>query len=645
MKTADAGYVTFTCPAGGPACDVTVADDGTVTSVGGMATAMDSAAGTMKLAVEARIAKAEEAARIAEEARLAAVEEARLAEEARVAAVEAARVAEEARLAAVEDARLAEVARMAEETARIAAEEAARLAEVARMTEETARIAAEERAALLESVNPFDVTTAMDYGNVTPGVYEIDSGDTYTHPGDDVTFACPADGPLCVVVVAVSEAGVASYTSLGGAATGANSYSVMATRAAVALHSPTGMGLATRGTAPTTATVTRGTAVSGGDTTITLTGTVTTVEYTSEAVDTGHEIDGWSGQTMSRSDEDDLPTPETATVYTNIDPATEQKLTLGDADSAAPNPDASNLYVLGAGEDVADINMDIADMDTFSATYNGIPGTFTCGDAGDCTTIEVTTVTGGQMNITNNFTAGGWTFESDDFVETSAMQDTDYMWFGYWLQSPEDPGVVEPAYMFATFVGGADDFAVPNALSTNEDDALTATYEGGAAGRYVTRKLRIKDQGVDPASPGYHGRFTATATLTAHFGEHEDFAGDADADPVVPNTQNTIGGTITNFMDGATDLGFEVTLDRTDITPAGAITGGVAMAKFSDTATSTTASDEAGEWSGQFYGADADESEEVMEDPATHLPSGVAGQFNADSTYTSVVGAFAAEKQ
>ena len=374
-ETADAGYVTFTCPAGGPACDVTVADDSTVTSVGGMATAMDSAAGTMKLAVEARIAKAEEAARIAEEARVAAVEDARLAEEARVAAVEAARVAEEARLAAVEDARLAEEARMAEETARIAAEEAARLAEVARMTEETARIAAEERAALLESVNPFAVTTAKDYGNVTPGVYEIDSGDTYTHPGDDVTFACPAGGPLCVVVVAVSEAGVPSYTSLGGAATGANSYSVMATRAAVALHSPGNTGLAT-GTAPT-ATVTRETAVSGGDTTITLTGTVTDVEYTSGAVDTGHEIDGWSGQTMSRSDEDDLPTPETATVYTNIEPATEQKLTLGDATNAVPRG-ANDTIVLDPGEDVADINMDVMDMDTFRATYNGIPGTFTC---------------------------------------------------------------------------------------------------------------------------------------------------------------------------------------------------------------------------------------------------------------------------
>ena len=67
----------------------------------------------------------------------------------------------------------------------------------------------------------------------------------------------------------------------------------------------------------------------------------------------------------------------------------------------------------------------------------------------------MTTVTGGQMNITNNFTAGGWTFESDDFVESEATQDADYMYFGYWLQSPADPGVDEPTYMFATFADGA----------------------------------------------------------------------------------------------------------------------------------------------------------------------------------------------
>ena len=652
-ETADAGDATFTCAEDGPSCDVTVADDGTVTSVGGMATAMDSAAATMRLAVEARIADAEEVARLAEEARDTAVEDARLAEVARLAAVEIARLAEEARLAAVEDARLAEVARMAEETLRIAAEEAARLAEVARMAEETLRIAAEERAALLETVNPFSVTSAPGYGNVTPGIYEIAPDGTNTAPGDDVTFACPADGELCLVIVSVNEDGVASYTSLGGAATGANSMSVMNTRMAVALHSPGspgGNGLNT-GTVPAV-TVTRETTVSGGETEITLvpadgaTPAHAEVEYSIGPVDPGHEIDGWSGQTMSRSEEMVLDTPQEATVYTNIDPATEQKLTLGGEMESAPDADGNNVYVLDPGEDVDAINMDVMDMDMdtfFSATYNGIPGTFTCAAFANCVSIATSMITGGQIIITNtNFADNdnGWTFESDDFVETSATQDADYMWFGYWLESPADPGAVMPPYMFAAFSGGADKFELNTGeLLGTQEEALTATYEGGAAGRYVTRKLRIDAEGVDPQSPGYHGRFTATATLTANFGRHEDFNADTEADTV--DTNNSIGGTITDFMDGATNLGFDVTLERTGITTGG-ITNGTTMATFGATATSTAANG-TGAWSGEFFGPSADTSDEVMEDANTHLPSGVAGKFNANSNYANVVGAFAAE--
>ena len=44
--TATAGDVTFACPAEGSSCEVTVADDGTVTSAGGMATAMTSDSAT-----------------------------------------------------------------------------------------------------------------------------------------------------------------------------------------------------------------------------------------------------------------------------------------------------------------------------------------------------------------------------------------------------------------------------------------------------------------------------------------------------------------------------------------------------------------------------------------------------------------------
>ena len=96
---------------------------------------------------------------------------------------------------------------------------------------------------------------------------------------------------------------------------------------------------------------------------------------------------------------------------------------------------------------------------------------------------------------------------------------------------------------------------------------MRAIYEGGAAGRYVTRNLRIKDQTVDPQSPGNHGRFTAKATLTADFGMHEDFRAD-DGETMREDTQNRIYGDITDFKDGSKNLvGFSVELEPAMIMP------------------------------------------------------------------------------
>ena len=103
------------------------------------------------------------------------------------------------------------------------------------------------RVVLLQTVTQIAVVGDPEYSKVTPGVYEIASGGTNTAPGDDITFTCPADGPLCVVIVTVNETG-ASYTSLGGAATGANSVSATATIAALALHGPERPGLDSDGT-------------------------------------------------------------------------------------------------------------------------------------------------------------------------------------------------------------------------------------------------------------------------------------------------------------------------------------------------------------------------------------------------------------
>ena len=175
---------------------------------------------------------------------------------------------------------------------------------------------------------------------------------------------------------------------------------------------------------------------------------------------------------------------------------------------------------------------------------------------------------------------------------------------------------------------------------------LTATYEGGAAGRYVTRKLRVNNlEIVDPQSPGFHGRFTAKAKLTANFGDHTSFVTVVEGGNNI-DVGNQIDGTITNFMDGDTDLGFKVTLHagttENILIGTGTIAGESATAVFSETDTSSAAIGMGG-WNAQFFGPDADP--DVARAANSTLPSGVAGNFNVGSTYTNVIGSFAAEKQ
>ena len=100
---------------------------------------------------------------------------------------------------------------------------------------------------------------------------------------------------------------------------------------------------------------------------------------------------------------------------------------------------------------------------------------------------------------------------------------------------------------------------------------------------YVTRKLTFTDLTVDPKSPAHHGRFTANAQLKAYFGDNPTF-NEKEVDGVVVREarHNRIDGTITDFMDGDTDLGFKVKLvgEVGNIITTGAITGTSASAEF-----------------------------------------------------------------
>ena len=330
---------------------------------------------------------------------------------------------------------------------------------------------------------------------------------------------------------------------------------------------------------------------------ITIMQTVNEIKYTSTD-ETDYRIDGWPGQTLKRDDGTenvDAMTNDEVTVYTNIDLATKKKLTYKGEENVPP---LSNIVtiVLDPGQD------EDGDLETFTAELGGVPGTFTCDDDSACGI--VTMMNSGDDRVVTASIGAGWDFVSDKYVESQAEQDDNYMIFGYWLNSQVDATENPMGYQFDVIVGGNkvfDDATSMDALMANKDDeVLTAVYEGGAAGRYVTRKLRLgEDQNVDPQSPGYHGRFTGRARLEANFGMYED-------EDVVED--NSIGGSITNIMDGDKDLGFGViTLGRSMITNTGLVNGdGMAEVDFRETAENTGGTG-TGDWNGQFYGPTAAE--------------------------------------
>ena len=190
------------------------------------------------------------------------------------------------------------------------------------------------------------------------------------------------------------------------------------------------------------------------------------IEYAKNPVDT-HEISGWTGQTLTRGTGADgdgpLRIPEEATVYTNIVPSTPRKRTYG-GDVPPPSGAVPTTHrrldsiELDADQgDDASLNEVVADTTrSFTGAYGDISGTFTCA-AGDNTCSAVATQTSHGQRILNSQLGVGWTFESDENVERVALQSEDYMYFGYWLRSPEDATIPTPAYEFSAFFGGGSD--------------------------------------------------------------------------------------------------------------------------------------------------------------------------------------------
>ena len=103
---------------------------------------------------------------------------------------------------------------------------------------------------------------------------------------------------------------------------------------------------------------------------------------------------------------------------------------------------------------------------SITGVFSGVRGTFTCAETVACADITTEPNAGGQRVLMASI-GRGWTFESDGPVESEATQDGDYLYFGYWLNSPvvasEDP----MDYGFGVIVGGRTPFIVNSELRAN----------------------------------------------------------------------------------------------------------------------------------------------------------------------------------
>ena len=207
----------------------------------------------------------------------------------------------------------------------------------------------------------------------------------------------------------------------------------------------------------------------------------------------------------------------------------------------------------------------------------------------------------------------------------------------------------------------ADGLVVTNNAATQLRGA--ATYSGNAAGIYVLKTGTVGDEDI------YNGEFTATAKLTAQFGELK-------TGTIAAIDQYRIHGIISGFRptQGSHDLsGWSLSLNKADL---GNPTGDPASRRANtqlpnyngfaglQSFTGTTSGDGAnGQWHGKFYGGDGEGLDTGADIPAGYTaidtpgqdlsanqarfddhPLAVVGEFNGHFTNGHVAGAFGAEK-
>ena len=521
--------------------------------------------------------------------------------------------------------------------------------------------------ATTEMSDPMPVDTSGIHADamVEAGTFTITAGSSTTR--GDVTYSCPAGGDDCAVSVAANG----STTSTGGTATAANSATFQAKldvederddlqddldeqarkdrtttgKAVFDVLDP--LGNSTNAAASAIATTAPTVAASHGKPTgvteasrMTFVGTglaasldgVANPDPAFTAAQAGKPAslaanNGFSGTMLTWAS----PTrADTMFVYTDIgapggkpfgevygDSDGDGALDGGQVLSFAGSVGVTHTGVTGAAFDGRDggtvthepnVNTDEDpefEVVKLSGMYKGAAGSYQCTGA-TCTS---------SANANGSITfSTGWTFTANTGAMVSVADDA-YMKFGWWMRD-DLTSVGLPDYV-AVFHGTEGGTAVTNVSAQTG----TATYEGGAAGKYAWR-----DRVADTA---HGGHFTAKAMLTANF--------DIGIDGAVGSMMS---GSISDFRlgDDGMDPNWTVTLSGATITDAGAVERVVPSDTVDPNVTwavGDSNADAAGGWQAQLSNTGAERND--------NLPTGVSGAFNANfNEQGRMIGAFGA---
>ena len=383
-----------------------------------------------------------------------------------------------------------------------------------------------------------------------------------------------------------------------------------------------------------------------------------------KAGDSAGSLGSWSGTDYSKTNAG-TKTTDTAIVYSNPGPAKSRafaKAHLPNTDSEIPyytfGTAAAGILAVGkkisaddfptAGEKI--FEADVNGLVSFSGTYDGASGTYSCNPAGgtDCAA-TYSSATG--ISLAGPAGATGWRFTPASGAMTSE-KDSNYLFFGWWLRTVDG----EPE-MASAFYGKLGTISDTNGDDTEDTLALSAisgsaTYSGHAAGKFAISH---------PINGGDAGHFTADATLTAKFGTSEG-AG--------------VTGVIDNFMANGEAVPWSVALNNNTLVSAAAAdtplaadaaepadvragsnlsaTGAInpafnyAWTAGNEARTTVwsidrTAAAASGTWSAQMYDEKPGPSGPNLPGDGSNIPTSVIGTFQSQfGSDHSMVGAFGA---